>query len=69
MGAGTFHKWGMCGDGSNLRYYVDGVQVGADLDLGDSDLPAESDLICVLAVTSSAASDFIVRYMAFAESN
>ena len=69
MGAGTFHKWGMCGDGSNLRYYVDGVQVGADLDLGDSDLPAESDLICVLAVTASAASDFIVRYMAFAESN
>ena len=69
MGAGTFHKWGMCGDGSNLRYFVDGVQVGADLDLGDSDLPAESDLICVLAVTSSAASDFIIRYMAFAESN
>lgn len=69
MGAGTFHKWGMCGDGSNLRYFVNGVQVGEDLDLGDSDLPAESDLICVFVVTSNAASDFVIRYMAFAESN
>jgi len=63
----TFTRWGMNSDGRNIRYYVNGVQVGLDLPIDDTDLPAESDLCFVFAVTADAASDFIIRHYAFAE--
>ena len=66
---GTLVKLGMHSDGRVIRFFVDNVQVGGDLDLDDANLPIEADLKPVIDVYSSAttANGCQVGFLAFAE--
>jgi hypothetical protein len=67
MVAATFSKWGMNSDGRNIRFYVNGVQVGLDLSVDSTLLPAESDLVFVFAFTADNTTAFTIKHYAFAE--
>lgn len=64
---GTLVKLGMNSDGSNLRFFVDNVQVGDAVDLDNTNLPIESDLKPVIAVHTDNTTVLNLGFLAFAE--
>ena len=65
----TFIKLGMNSDGRNIRFFVDNAQIGDPVSLDDAYLPAEADLIPLIAFYHAGVTTIEMSWMAFAEVN
>ena len=64
-----FVKLGMNSDGRNIRFFVDNAQIGLAVSLDDAYLPAEADLIPLIAFYTNGVTTIEMSWMAFAEVN
>ena len=69
MEDGAFVKLGMNSDGRNIRFFVDNAQIGDPVSLDDAYLPAEADLIPLIAFYHAGVTTIEMSWMAFAEVN
>ena len=69
MEDGVFVKLGMNSDGRNIRFFVDNAQIGDPVSLDDAYLPAEADLLPLIAFYSNGVTTIDMSWMAFAEVN